>query len=148
MQKETQAIRIQSESTQNREHSSAMYLTSSFTFEDAEQMRAAFASEIDINIYSRFVNPNTDEFVQKMVALEGAEAGYATASGMSSMFASIVAVVGAGDHIVASRSIFGSTHTMITKILTRFGITHTYVDANSKEEQWEDAIQKNTKMIF
>ncbi len=148
MQKETQAIRIHSESTHNREHSSAMYLTSSFTFEDAEQMRAAFASEIDINIYSRFVNPNTDEFVQKMVALEGAEAGYATASGMSSMFASIVAVVGAGDHIVASRSIFGSTHTMITKILTRFGITHTYVDANSSEEQWEAAIQKNTKMIF
>ena len=148
MQKETQAIRIQAESTHNREHSSAMYLTSSFTFEDAEQMRAAFASEIDVNIYSRFVNPNTDEFVQKMVALEGAEAGYATASGMSSMFASIVAVVGAGDHIVASRSIFGSTHTMLTKILPRFGITYTYVDANSSEEQWEAAIQNNTKMIF
>lgn len=147
-QKETEAIRIQSPKTSQGEHSVPMYLTSSFAFENAEDMRAAFASETDANVYSRFVNPNSTEFIQKMVALEGAEAGHATASGMSSMFASIVAVVGAGDHIVACRSIFGSTHTMLTKILPRFGIEHTYVDIAATKEEWEAAIKPNTKMIF
>jgi O-succinylhomoserine sulfhydrylase len=145
----TDAIRIQAKQSLHREHSVPMYLTSSFMYEDAEQMRAAFAGELeDVNIYSRFVNPNSTEFVDKMCALEGAEAGYATASGMSAMFASIVGVVGAGDHIVACRSIFGSTHTMLTKILPRFGIEHTYVDINASKEVWEKAIQENTKMIF
>jgi O-succinylhomoserine sulfhydrylase len=147
-QKETEAIRIQSPRTSQGEHSVPMYLTSSFAFENAEDMRAAFASETDANIYSRFINPNSTEFIQKMVALEGAEAGHATASGMSSMFASIVAVVGAGDHIVACRSIFGSTHTMLTKILPRFGIEYTYVDIAATKEEWEAAIKPNTKMIF
>lgn len=147
-QKETEAIRIQSPRTSQGEHSVPMYLTSSFAFENAEDMRAAFASETDANIYSRFINPNSTEFIQKMVALEGAEAGHATASGMSSMFASIVAVVGVGDHIVACRSIFGSTHTMLTKILPRFGIEYTYVDIAATKEEWEAAIKPNTKMIF
>lgn len=145
----TDAIRIQAKQSVHREHSVPMYLTSSFMYEDAEQMRAAFAGELeDVNIYSRFVNPNSTEFIDKMCALEGAEAGYATASGMSAMFASIVSVVGAGDHIVACRSIFGSTHTMLTKILPRFGIEHTYVDISASKEEWENAIQENTKMIF
>lgn len=148
MKNSSKAIRIQTKKSAQNEHSSPIYLSSSFVFEDAEQMRAAFASEIDCNVYSRFVNPNTSEFTEKMIALEGTESAYATASGMSAMFASIVAILGNGDHLLACRSIFGSTHTMITKILPRFGITHTYIDAKASEQEWEAAIQPNTKMIF
>src|SRR5580692_6651472 len=100
----TQAIRIRTETTPQREHSSPLYLTSSFTFEDAEQMRAAFADESDDNIYSRFSNPNVIEFSDKMCALEGAEAGYATASGMSAVFASFMALLKSGDHILSASS--------------------------------------------
>ena len=144
----TKAIRIQTDKTQYNEHSSPIFMTSSFTFENAEDMRAAFAGENDVNIYSRFVNPNYSELVEKMCALEGTEAGYATATGMAAIYASMVAVVGSGDHIVSCRSVFGSTHSVLTKILPRFGITHTYVDVNATEKEWEAAIQENTKMIF
>jgi len=144
---ETEAIRIQAERTAHREHSVPLYLTSSFTFEDAERMRATFADETNDNIYSRFSNPNVQELVDKMCALEGTEAGYATASGMSAVFASFMAFLNSGDHLLACSSIFGSTHTVITKYLPRWGITHTYADAN-KPETWEALIQKNTKMIF
>jgi len=147
-QDSTQAIRIQAEKTQHNEHSAPIYMTSSFTFDNAEDMKAAFAGESEANVYSRFVNPNYSELVDKMCALEGTEAGYATATGMAAIFASIVAVVGNGDHIVACRSVFGSTHTVLTKILPRFGITHTYVDVNATESDLDAAIQENTKMIF
>ncbi|MGQ0827418.1 MAG: trans-sulfuration enzyme family protein [Bacteroidota bacterium] len=144
---ETNAIRTQAERTDNREHSVPMYLTSSFMFDDAEQMCAMFADELEGNIYSRFTNPNTTELVDKMCALEGAEAGYATASGMAAVFASFMALLKSGDHILSCNSIFGSTHTLLTKFLPRWGITYTYADAN-KPETWEGLIQKNTKMIF
>lgn len=144
---ETNAIRTQADRTINREHSVPMYLTSSFTFDDAEQMRAMFADELEGNIYSRFSNPNSTELVDKMCLLEGAEAGYATASGMSAIFASFMALLKSGDHILASSSIFGSTHTVLSKILPKYGIEHTYADVN-KPETWESLIQKNTKMIF
>jgi O-succinylhomoserine sulfhydrylase len=144
---ETNAIRTQAERTDNREHSVPVYLTSSFMFDDAEQMRAMFADELEGNIYSRFTNPNTTEFVDKMCLLEGAEAGYATASGMAAVFASFMALLKNGDHILSSSSIFGSTHTLLTKFLPRWGITFTYADVN-KPESWEGLIQKNTKMIF
>lgn len=144
---ETDAIRIQSERSQHREHSVPLHLTSSFTFDDAEQMRAMFADEIPGNIYSRFTNPNVDEFVDKMCALELAEAGYATATGMAAMFAGFAALLSQGDHILCCRSIFGSTHTVLTKMLPRFGISHTYVDANDTDS-WEKAILPNTKMLF
>jgi O-succinylhomoserine sulfhydrylase len=144
---ETQAIRLQSPLTQNKEHSTPLYLTSSFMFDDAEQMRAAFADENDAYIYSRFSNPNVEEFTDKMRALEGTEAGFATASGMSAIFASFMALLKSGDHLLASGSIFGSTHTVITKFLPKWGITYTYADIN-KPETWEGLIQKNTKMIF
>ncbi|MCB0431142.1 MAG: O-succinylhomoserine sulfhydrylase [Flavobacteriales bacterium] len=144
---ETLAIRNQAEKTQFKEHAVPMFLTSSFTFDDAEEMRAAFASEIDRNIYSRFSNPNTSELVEKMCALEEAEAGFAFASGMAGIFASFAGVLKAGDHIVASRSIFGAIHTMLANVLSRFGITHTLVDAD-KPQAWEAAIQPNTRMIF
>ncbi|MBN8695238.1 MAG: aminotransferase class I/II-fold pyridoxal phosphate-dependent enzyme [Bacteroidetes bacterium] len=144
---ETNAIRTQAGRTDNREHSVPMYLTSSFTFDDAEQMRAMFADELEGNIYSRFSNPNSTELVDKMCLLEGAEAGYATASGMSAIFASFMALLKSGDHILASSSIFGSTHTVLSKILPKYGIEHTYADVN-KPETWEGLIQKNTKMVF
>ncbi|TND06945.1 MAG: O-succinylhomoserine sulfhydrylase [Bacteroidetes bacterium] len=144
---ETKAIRIQHERSQEREHSVPLYLTSSFMFDDAEHMRATFAEETDDNIYSRFSNPNAQELVEKMCALEGTEAGHATASGMSAVFASFLAFLKSGDHLLSCSSVFGSTHTVITKYLPRWGITHSYADAN-KPETWEALIQKNTKMIF
>jgi O-succinylhomoserine sulfhydrylase len=144
---ETNAIRTQADKSPNREHSVPLYLTSSFTFDDAEQMRAMFADELEGNIYSRFSNPNTSEFIEKMCLLEGAEAGYATASGMAAVFAGFMALLKSGDHIISSSSIFGSTHTVITKLLPKWGITHSYADVN-KPETWEGLIQKNTKMIF
>jgi O-succinylhomoserine sulfhydrylase len=143
----TKAIRIQTPRTDEMEHATPMFLTSSFCFDNAADMRAAFADETDDNIYSRFSNPNTQELTDKMCALEGAEAGYATASGMSAVFASFMALMKQGDHLLACKSIFGSTHTVITKYLPKYGIEYTYVDAD-KPETWEAAVQPNTKMMY
>ncbi len=144
---ETDAIRTQTPRSQNREHSVPLYLTSSFVFDDTEQGRALFADEIEGNIYSRFSNPNTSEFIEKMVLLEHAEDGFAFATGMAAVFVGFGALLQSGDHLLACRSLFGSSHQLLTKVLPKWGITHTYVDA-SKPEEWESAIQKNTKMIF
>lgn len=144
---ETQSIRIQTHRSENREHSVPLYLTSSFTFEDAEQARALFADEIEGNIYSRFSNPNTNEFIEKMCVLEGTEDGIATATGMAAMFGSMAAILNQGDHILASRSLFGSTHQLLTKVFPRWGITSTYADVTDLY-QWEQLIQPNTRMIF
>jgi O-succinylhomoserine sulfhydrylase len=130
------------------EHSSPLFLTSSFCFDDAESMRAAFADETDDNIYSRFSNPNVQEFTDKICALEGAEAGYATASGMSAVFGSFMALLKKGDHLLSCNSIFGSTHTVIAKYLPNYGIDTSYVLATATEAEWEAAITPNTKMIY
>lgn len=143
----TEAIRIQTERTNEMEHSAPLFLTSSFCFDNAEEMRAAFADESDDNIYSRFSNPNVKEFTDKMVALEGAEAGYATASGMSAVFASFMALLKKGDHLLVCNSIFGSTQTVIKKYLPNYGIEYTYVSAD-KPAEWETAVKPNTKMIY
>jgi len=147
MHSTTKAIRIQTERTGEMEHATPMFLTSSFCFDTAEDMRAAFADETDDNIYSRFSNPNVQELTDKMCALEGAEAGYATASGMSAVFASFMALMKQGDHLLACKSIFGSTHTIITKYLPKYGIEYTYVDAD-KPETWAAAVKPNTKMFY
>jgi O-succinylhomoserine sulfhydrylase len=147
MNEQTKSIRTQAQRSDFREHSVPIYMTSGFVFEDSEQARALFSEEISGQIYSRYSNPNTDEFVDKIILLEHAEDGVALASGMSAMFSSIAAHLSQGDHIVASRSIFGSTHQLLTKILPKWGISHTYVDIHSPDE-WERAIQPNTKMIF
>lgn len=144
---ETKAIRHQAERSQHREHSVPIFATSSYVFEDAEHARALFAKEAEGNIYSRYSNPNNDEFVQKLCLLEGAEAGIPTASGMAAMFVSIASFVKTGDHIVASKSVFGSTHQIITQLLPRWGITYSYVDGGDLV-QWENAIQSNTKLFF
>jgi O-succinylhomoserine sulfhydrylase len=144
---ETNAVRIRAEQTPFREHSTPLFLTSSFTFEDAEQARALFADEIPGNIYTRFSNPNTSEFIEKLCALEGAEDGIATATGMAAMFTSMAALLRSGDHVLASRSLFGSTHQILTQIFPRWGISHTYADV-ARPETWESLIQPNTRMIF
>ena len=143
----TEAIRIQTQRTNEMEHATPLFLTSSFCFDNAEDMRAAFADETDDNIYSRFSNPNIQELVDKMVAMEGAEAGYAMATGMAAVFASFMALLKTGDHLLSCNSIFGSTHTVIKKLLPNYGIESTYVSAD-KPEEWEAAIQPNTKMIY
>lgn len=143
----TKAIRIQTPATQQMEHSTPLYLTSSFQFDNAEDMRAAFAEESDDNIYSRFSNPNVDEFIQKMCALEGAEAGFATASGMAAVFSSIFALLKTGDHLLCCSSVFGSTFTIVTKYLPKYGIECTLIAAND-EAAWEQAVQPNTKMMY
>ena len=139
----TKAIRTRIDQTNEMEHSSPLFLTSSFCFDDAESMRAAFADETDDNIYSRFSNPNVQELTDRVCALEGAEDGFGTASGMSAIFA----FHKAGDHLLSCSSIFGSTHSLITKYLTRWGIEHTYTDV-SKPETWDALVRPNTKMLY
>ncbi len=147
MQKQTKAIRIQAERSHNREHSVPLYLTSSFTFDDAEEGRAIFAEEKAGNIYSRYMNPNVDEFVAKMVMLENAEDGLAFSTGMAAIFASMAGLLKAGDHIVASNALFGSCIQILTKITSKWGIECTFVPG-ADIAAWEKAIQPNTKFFF
>lgn len=144
---ETQAIRTQTERSQFSEHSTPLYLTSSFVFDDAEDMRASFAEEKEKNLYSRFSNPNTTEFTNKIVAMEGAEAGYAFATGMAAVFSTFGALLNAGDHIVSSRSVFGSTHSLFTKYLPKWNIETSYFKVN-EAHKIEDLIQPNTKILY
>ena len=144
---ETAAIRNQTERTQFSEHSTPLYLTSSFVFDDAEEMRASFAEEKERNLYSRFTNPNTTEFVNKIVSMEGAEAGYAFATGMSAIFSTFAALLSAGDHIVSCRSVFGSTHSMFTKFLPKWDIETSYFKVN-EVHLLESLIQPNTKILY
>ncbi len=144
---ETQAVRTQIPGTHAQEHATPMYLTSSFTYQDAEEMRAAFAGENDKNIYSRFSNPNTKEFVDKICLMEQAEAGYAFASGMAAVFSTFAALLSSGDHILSCRSIFGSTHTVFNKILPKWNIHTTYVDINHTDT-WATAVTDSTKLLY
>lgn len=144
---ETLAIRLQNERTQENEHSVPLYLTSSFVFDDAEHMRAAFSDEVEANIYSRYSNPNVDELLAKVAALEGGEAAWATATGMAAVFTTFAALLKSGDHIVSSRSVFGSTHQLFLNILPKWGITTTYVDADDYNG-YLNAIQENTKILY
>jgi len=144
---ETEAIRTQNERTQFSEHSTPLYLTSSFVFDDAEDMRASFAEEKEKNLYSRFSNPNTSEFVDKVVKMEGAETGYAFATGMAAIFSTFAALLDSGDHIVSSRSVFGSSHTLFTKYFPKWNIETSYFDVN-KVEEIESLIKPNTKILF
>jgi len=144
---ETIAIRTQIERSQYQEHSVPVYLTSSYVFEDAEDMRASFSEEKERNIYSRFSNPNTSEFVEKIAKMEGAETGFAFATGMSAVFSTLAALLTSGDHIISSRSVFGSTHALFTKYFPRWNITHSYFNVN-KVEEIESLITPETKILF
>lgn len=147
MRKETIAIRNQIERTQYLEHSAPLFLTSSFIFEDAEDMRASFAEEKDRNIYSRFSNPNVSEFIEKIVLLENAEDGVGFATGMAAVYNTLVSFLSSGDHIVSASSLFGSTHTLFTKYLPKWNIETTYFNI-SEPETIEEKIQSNTKILF
>ncbi len=146
--KQSKLIRARVEQTKNNEHASPLFLTSSFTFDNAEDMRAAFADETDANIYSRFSNPSVKEFVDRLCILENAEAGFATASGMSAVFGSFMALLKKGDHLISCNAVFGSTHTVISKYLPKYGIDFSYVSTNATEAEWEAAITPQTKMIY
>jgi O-succinylhomoserine sulfhydrylase len=144
---ETEAIRNQMPRSGFSEHTSAMYVTSSFVFDDAEDMRASFAEEKEKNIYSRYSNPNNTEFVDKIVAMEGAESGYAFASGMAAIFSTFGALLSSGDHILSARSVFGSTHSLFTKFLPKWNIDTSYFNIN-ESDAIESLIQPNTKILY
>ncbi|WP_435624788.1 trans-sulfuration enzyme family protein [Flagellimonas sp.] len=144
---ETEAVRTQLERTQFLEHSVPMYLTSSFVFEDAEDMRASFAEEKDRNIYSRYSNPNSSEFIEKVCKMEGAESGFAFASGMAAVFSTFAALLDSGDHIISAKSIFGSTYSLFNQFFPKWNIGTSYFEINRLEEI-EKLIQPNTKVIY
>ena len=144
---ETNAIRTQMERSSFAEHSSPLHLTSSFVFEDAEEMRASFAEEKQRAIYSRFSNPNTSEFIQKVVQMELAEDGVAFASGMGAVFATFATFLAAGDHLLSSRAVFGSTHALITKYLPKWNIETTYFNTDQIQDL-ESLLQENTRCIY
>ncbi|HEU5169344.1 MAG TPA: PLP-dependent transferase [Gemmatimonadales bacterium] len=144
---ETLAIRTQLPTTAEREHSVPLFLTSSFVFESAEQARALFADEIPGNVYSRYSNPNVDELVRKLCLMEGAEDGIGTASGMAAVYVAMASLLGAGDHVLVGRSLFGSTHQILTRLFPRWGIAHTYADFG-EPDAWPGLLRPDTKLIF
>lgn len=144
---ETIAIRDGHRRTAEQEHSPAIFLTSSFAFDSAEQAAKRFAKEEPGSIYTRFTNPTVDTFQNRLAALEGAEGCLATSSGMSAIFATLMALLKSGDHIVASRSMFGTTIVLLNDIITKFNIGVTFVDLSSVTA-WEDSIQENTKIFL
>lgn len=147
MKFETKAIRIQTDRTQHREHSTPLFPTSSFVFNDAEQMRSLFAGEESGNIYSRFTNPSCREFELKMAALEGVDDAVATASGMAAVSAIFFTFLKKGDHIICSRALFGSTYSLLNNYLPEWGIEHDFVDPYHPED-WSTKVKDNTKMLF
>lgn len=145
---ETKAVRIQSRKTDQKEHSTPLFLTSSFTYDSAEDMAAAFADDsLEVNIYSRFSNPTTDEFIAKVAALEGAEDGVATATGMAAVFGTFMTFLSQGDHLLSASAVFGSTHTIVTKYLPKWGISYSYFNMN-KPEEIEALIRPETRMLY
>ncbi|HEU4609844.1 MAG TPA: aminotransferase class I/II-fold pyridoxal phosphate-dependent enzyme, partial [Chitinophagaceae bacterium] len=145
---QTRAIRIQTERTPEMEHSTPLFLTSSFCYNNAEEMAAAFADDsLDINIYSRFSNPTVDEFIAKMASLELAEDGVATGSGMAAIFACFMTFLKQGDHIISASAVFGSTHSILTKYLPQWGISHSYFDM-TRPETIEALVRPNTRMLY
>ena len=147
LQFDTKAIREGYQTTNEQEHSEAIFLTSSFKFDSAEQAENRFSKEEPGNIYARFTNPTVDAFERKLAALEGAQACVATASGMAAIFATIMALLKSGDHIVASRNMFGTSIVLLNTIVSKFGIEISYVDLNDLL-QWENATQDNTKLFL
>ncbi len=144
---DTQAIRAGSLQSEFGENSEAIFLTSSYVFDSSAQAAARFAGTEPGNIYSRFTNPTVTMFQDRLAALEAAEACVATSSGMSAILSTIMGLCSAGDHIVASRSIFGTTVQLFSNILKRWGLEVTFVSLTNLNE-WEEAIQKNTKLFF
>ena len=146
-QLETLAVRAGAVHSQFGENSEALFLTSSFTFESAAQAAARFIGEEPGNIYSRFTNPTVTMFEERLAALEGAEQCVATSSGMSAILACVMGLLKSGDHIIASRSIFGATINLFNNVIKKFGVETTYVSATDVSE-WQAAVRPNTKLFF
>lgn len=144
---ETQLIHTRAAAGDFREQVTPLYMASGFTFENAEQARAVYAGEVPGYVYTRWENPNTDELVARLCALEGAEAGIATASGMAAIFTILAGLLNSGDHVLASRSLFGATHQILTSVLPRWGISHTYVDAE-RPETWSEYFRPQTRICL
>lgn len=144
---ETLAIRAGRETSEYREHSQSLHLTSSFTFDTAAQAAAMFMGEIEGYTYSRFTNPTVSAFQQRLAAMEGGERAIATASGMAAIQATMLTLLKAGDHVVSSQSLFGSTINLFNGILGKFNIETSYVDA-ADPEAWRAAVKPNTKLFF
>jgi len=146
-QPETLAVRSGTVRSQFGEHSEGLFLTSSFVFESAAQAAARFIGEEPGNIYARFTNPTVTMFEERLAALEGTEQCVATASGMSAILACVMGVLKAGDHVVASRSLFGATVNLFNNIIKKFGVETTYVSATEVSE-WQAAVRPNTRLFF
>lgn len=144
---ETQAIRAQLDRTEYNEHATPLFLTSSFVFDSAEEMRAAFNDESDDFIYSRYSNPTVSEFVNKVCLMEGAEAGVSMATGMAAIYTSFMALLKSGDHVVSCSSVFGATHAIFTKYFPKLNIWHSYFNTN-KVNEIEKLIKPETRFIY
>ena len=144
---ETLALHTGIHRSQFNEHSEALYLTSSFVFDSAAQAAARFSGAEPGNIYSRFTNPTVTAFEERLAALEGAETCVATSSGMSAILACVMGLLSAGDHVIASRSLFGATVNLFNNILKRFNIETTFVSATNVAA-WEAAVKPSTKLFF
>ncbi|MRI35002.1 O-succinylhomoserine sulfhydrylase [Endozoicomonas sp. OPT23] len=144
---ETLAVRAGSIRSGEREHSEAIYLTSSFVYESAQQAQAVFAGDEEGNVYSRYTNPSVKMFEERMAALEGGELACASSSGMAAILGMCMALLKAGDHVVCSRSVFGTTVTVFNKYLARFGVETTFVDFTDYD-QWQQACRPETKLFF
>lgn len=147
MKRETKAIRLQSKRSSYNEHSAPLHMTSSYVFDSAEHMSALFNEQEEGYIYSRYSNPNVTEFIDKIASLEGAEAGWATASGMAAIFSTFGAFCKAGDRILSARSVFGSTHRLFTEILPKWGIQTDYV-AFDQMNAWQGAVTPETTILY
>jgi O-succinylhomoserine sulfhydrylase len=146
-QQDTLAIRGGYQPTQENEHSEALFLTSSYVFEDSEMAAQSFNSEIEANVYSRYTNPTVRSFEQRLALMEEGEQAVATSSGMAATLAVVMALLESGDHIICSRDVFGSTRVMMDKYITKFGVEVTYVPLTDLQA-WQSAVKSNTKMFF
>jgi len=144
---ETLAVRAGQKRSDEHEHGEAMFMTSSYVFGNAKVAAAVFAGDEDGNVYSRYTNPTVRNFEQRLAAMEGAEQCVATSSGMSAIFSTVLALLNPGDHIVSSRSIFGSTNVLFQKYVSKLGVTVDYVSLKDTQ-QWKSAIKENTRMFF
>jgi len=144
---ETLAVRAGTQRSQFNEHSEAMYLTSSFVFDDAAEAARRFSGEDEGMVYSRYTNPTVQMLETRLAALEGAESCVSTASGMSAILAAIMSLMKTGEHIVASRSVFGATIQLFNNVLQRFGVETTFVEP-TKLDHWTAAIRPNTRLLF
>ncbi len=144
---ETIAVRAGHQRTHELEHSEAIFPTSSFVFNSASEAAARFSGEVEGNIYSRFTNPTVQAFEERIAAMEGGERAVATASGMAAIMSTCVALLKQGDHVVCSRSVFGTTNVFFQKYMSKFGVETTFVELTDLES-WRSAIKENTALLF